>query len=144
MSTSGLAGGRGHCPVCSGIREVKCPACEGKAAYARANSGNGSTSKSDEIKEYKREYTTARQVQAILYLLEKAGMPDIEKTEIARFIEFLTGKNYHNIYEKVRSPLKSRDRADTTDLVYLKDQFTRVGLTELVRIIENAINMKSD
>lgn len=90
----------------------------------------------------KKEFTTARQVQAILYLLEDSGLPQIEKTEIARFIEFLTGKNYDNVYKRVLSPLKSRDQADNADLIYIKDWFRRLGLTALVEKIESAIKMK--
>jgi hypothetical protein len=57
------------------------------------------------------------------------------------FIQFLTGKNYHNVYEKVRIPIKMRDRADNTDLVYVEDWFRRLGLTKIVEKIEEAIRL---
>src|SRR5690349_24785285 len=81
-------------------------------------------------------FTTARQVLAIHYLLEYCQVKDVDKTRIARFIEFLTGKNYDNIYKAVRSPLaskKSNFRAE--DLQFIRLFFEDLGLGEIVKMI---------
>jgi len=89
------------------------------------------------------EFTTARQVLAVHYLLQYAKTKNVNKTEIARFIEFLTGKNYDSIYKRVRDPAKSRketlgsSRELEKDMDYVKSRFERLGLTEIVRMIEN-------
>jgi hypothetical protein len=85
------------------------------------------------------EFTTARQVLAVHYLLRHAKAPNVNKTEIARFIEFLTGKNYDSIYKKVREPLKLKDNEAKKDLEFVKGYFLKLELPEVVRMIDNEI-----
>ena len=93
-----------------------------------------------------RSTTKSRQHQAIVVtnlpnfenyfdLLKYCKVINIDKTEIARFIEFLTNKSYHNIYEKVRSPLKLSDRALKKDLNFVKDYFVKLGLEDVVKLM---------
>jgi hypothetical protein len=86
-----------------------------------------------------KEFTTARQVLAIHYLLEYTKVKNIDKTEIARFIEFLTGKNYDNIYEKVKKPFKLNDKEMKKDLRFIKTYFENMGMKEVVKMIINEI-----
>jgi len=65
------------------------------------------------------------------------------KTEIARFIEFLTGKSYDSIYKKVREPLKLKDSEAKKDLEFVKAYFVKLGLSEIVKMINNEIAQSS-
>lgn len=84
------------------------------------------------------DFTTARQVLAVHYLLRAAGMrlDSVDKTSVARLIEFLTGKNYRNIYDCVRQPLKLSDKEAEKDLKYIKPYFEKLGLTRIAEMIE--------
>ena len=61
----------------------------------------------DELSNNNKESTTARQVLVIHLLLEycKVKRTEVDNSEIARFIQFLTGKNYKNIYDLVKGAL---------------------------------------
>jgi hypothetical protein len=85
------------------------------------------------------EFTTARQVLAVHYLLQYIKALNVNKTEIARFIEFLTGKNYDSIYKKVREPLKLKDSEAKKDLEFVKAYFLKLELSEIVRMIDDEI-----
>ncbi len=89
------------------------------------------------------EFTTARQVLAVHYLLQYVKVQNVNKTEIARFIEFLTGKSYDSIYKKVREPLKLKDSEAEKDLEFVKAYFVKLGLSEIVRMIDNEIAQSS-
>lgn len=89
------------------------------------------------------EFTTARQVLAIHYILEYCKVIKGNNADVARFIEFLTGKNYKNIYTRVCNPLGSRDKELNQDLRYVRDFFEKLGLTEIVKMINNEINSGS-
>lgn len=86
-------------------------------------------------------FTTARQVLAVLYLLEYCQVKEVDKTQIARFIEFLTGKNYDNIYKAVRSPLASKvGNFRREDLQFIRHFFENLGLVEIVKMINNQLD----
>ncbi|MGH9839325.1 MAG: hypothetical protein ACREEM_11135 [Blastocatellia bacterium] len=87
------------------------------------------------------DFTTARQVLAVHYLLRAAEMrPDsVDKTDVARLIEFLTGKNYRNIYHCVRQPLKPSDKEAEKDLKFIKPYFEKLGLTQVIALIEKEL-----
>jgi hypothetical protein len=89
------------------------------------------------------EFTTARQVLAIHYLLKYSKVDQASNADVARFIEFLTGKNYKNIYKRVCNPLGSRDKELNEDLRFIRDFFEKLGLTEIVKMINNEINSVS-
>lgn len=87
------------------------------------------------------DFTTARQVLAIHYLLQAAGMSysDVDKSNVARLTEFLTEKNYRNIYDCVRSPLKTSDKSAEKDLKFIRPFFEKLGLTEVVKMIDKEL-----
>ena len=88
-----------------------------------------------EIPEKSKDFTTARQVLAVHYLLKYTQVKNVDKTEIARFIQFLTGKNYDNIYKKLQNPFKINEKFLNEDLRFIRDYFERLGMSEVVRMI---------
>lgn len=93
------------------------------------------------------EFTTSRQVLAIHYLLKTLEVKNADKTEIARFIQFLTGKEAGNkkiknttIYKKVCNPFRSNDITLKEDLKYVKSFFDKLGLYNVSLLIENELN----
>lgn len=91
------------------------------------------------------DFTTARQVLALHYLLEYRQVKGIDQTHKARFIEFLTGKNYKNIYDLVRSPLATKQgKFRRADLQFVRTYFENLGLTEIVKMINNQLEKPDD
>lgn len=90
-----------------------------------------------------KEFTTKRQVLAMYYLLNEfdSKTRQIDRTVKARFIEFLTGKNYDSIYKTLSDPLKGLDytkNASTKDDVeYVCNQFNKLGLNEISKKIKD-------
>ncbi len=87
-------------------------------------------------------FTTSRQVLAIYYLLneiDRKGINQVDKTEKAKFIEFLTGKNYNNIYKALSNPFKGLDRKNPksflNDMEYVSNHFEKLGLQSIVQKI---------
>jgi hypothetical protein len=87
-------------------------------------------------------FTTSRQVLAIYYLLNEIdhkGINQIDKTNKAKFIEFLTGKNYNNIYKTLSNPFKGLDKKNPksflNDVEYIKMHFENLGLKSIVQKI---------
>jgi len=94
-----------------------------------------------EGKESNPNFTTARQVLAVYYLLEHCEVKGVDQTQIARFIEFLTGKNYDNIYKALRSPLASKvGNFRREDLQYIRPFFENLGLVGIVKTINNQLD----
>jgi hypothetical protein len=108
-----------------------------------ADVGARSHEEPNEATAMKAEFTTARQVLAIHYLLKYSKADRASNADIARFIEFLTSKNYKNIYKKVCNPLGSRDKELNEDLRFVRSFFEKLGLTEIVRMINNEISSGS-
>lgn len=87
-------------------------------------------------------FTTSRQVLAIYYLLneiDRKGINQVDKTEKAKFIEFLTGKNYNNIYKALSNPFKGLDKKNPkrilNDMEYVTTYFEKLGLQSIVQKI---------
>lgn len=104
-----------------------------------------------ETKTEKKEFTTARQVLAIHYLLQelKVSSNTVDKTEIARFIQFLTGKETGvskikdtSIYKKVKSLLSKNDRQLELDLQFIRIYFEKLGLNDITDKINKEIRSK--
>lgn len=88
--------------------------------------------------------TTARQVLVIHYLLKFAQVRNIDAAVIARLVRFLTGKNEKNIYDAVRSPLASKTgNFRVKDLRAIRPIFDELGLSEIVKMIDNEIDKPS-
>ncbi len=95
-----------------------------------------------EITENNKEFTTARQVLAVHFLLKYAQVRNVDKSEIARFIQFLTGKNYDNIYKKVRNPYSHINKTFKQDLKFIREYFEKLHLSEMVKMINNEIDVE--
>ena len=93
-----------------------------------------------DLSDKSKEFTTARQVLAVHYLLKYANVKNVDKTEITRFIHFLTGKNFENIYKKLQNPFKLNDKSLKEDLRFIQDYFERLGMIEIVKMINNELN----
>jgi hypothetical protein len=101
----------------------------------------------NDAKSNKKEFTTARQVLAIHYLLEYCKVPNIDNTAKARFIQFLTGRESGasnikdtTIYKKVRKPLSTDNRTLNADLGFIRKYFEDLGLSEIAKAITNEIS----
>ncbi|MBI5539063.1 MAG: hypothetical protein HY951_03325 [Bacteroidia bacterium] len=93
-----------------------------------------------ETEEKYKDYTTARQVLAVHYLLQYYNVKNVDKTEIARFIQFLTGKNLDNIYKKIQNPFKVNDKSVKDDLRFVREYFEKMGMAEVVKMINSELN----
>lgn len=101
----------------------------------------------DDGKANKKEFTTARQVLAIHYLLEYCKVPNIDNTAKARFIQFLTGRESGasnikdtTIYKKVRKPFSTDNKTLNEDLNFIRKYFEDLGLSEIAKAITNEIS----
>ncbi len=91
----------------------------------------------------KTDITLNRQFLALYYLLNEVDKEAFarNKSEIARFIQLLTGKSYDNIYKLTKNPIK--DPADRTskkyqsDIQFVKESFLKLGLNKIAQQIEN-------
>jgi hypothetical protein len=95
------------------------------------------------------EFTTARQILAFHYMFEYMNLNRsyINKTDVARFIQFLTGKEANNskienttIYKKWKKILNKEDKQQVQDLEYIKQYFSKLQLFEIVKMIDNDID----
>lgn len=90
-----------------------------------------------------KDFTTRRQVLAMYYLLDSLDKDthQIDRTVKARFIEFLTGKNYDSIYKSLANPHKGLDNNNNQnalkDMEYVKSHFEKLGLQAIVDKITN-------
>jgi hypothetical protein len=98
--------------------------------------------KAEDLNEQKNpEFTTARQVLAMHYLFEYCQVRGVDQSKKAEFIEFLTGKNYKNIYDTVRNPLATKTgNFKKGDLQYIRTFFENLGLSEIVKAIGNELD----
>ncbi|GEO04472.1 hypothetical protein AAE02nite_21360 [Adhaeribacter aerolatus] len=89
--------------------------------------------------EKNKEFTTKRQVIAIHYLNKHIRINKTqEASNLARFIEFLTGKNYGNIYKILLNPLEYNSPAQhKKDLNYVKSIYESLQQYEIIKLIDN-------
>lgn len=101
----------------------------------------------EEVSTRNPEFTTARQVLAIHFLLKQCSVNSIDKpTEVARFVQFLTGRELGasriqdtSLYKKVKSPFKMNDAAALKDLQFVKTFFENMGMRGIVADIDREI-----
>ncbi len=93
------------------------------------------------------EFTTARQVMAVHYLLEYCQVKNIDNTVKARFVQFLTGKEAGakdikntTIYKRVSKPFSTDNKTLNTDLAFVRGYFESLGLSEIAKMITNEIS----
>jgi hypothetical protein len=96
------------------------------------------------------EFTTSRQVLAMHYLFEHCNVVNVDTTEKARFIQFLTGREINaknigntNIYKKLKSPFPQSEKTLINDLQFIRTYFEKLGLIEIVSKINKEIGTKS-
>lgn len=97
-----------------------------------------------------KEFTIHRQVLAIHYLLDTQDTyTKADKTEIARFIQFITGKETGtkkiadtNIYKKLKKPLDKTDKGVDSDLRFIREYFEKLNLQSVVDKINREIGIK--
>jgi hypothetical protein len=96
------------------------------------------------------EFTTSRQVLAMHYLFEHCNVVNVDTTEKARFIQFLTGREINaknigntNIYKKLKSPFPQSEKSLINDLQFIRTYFEKLGLIEIVNKINKEIGTKS-
>ena len=100
--------------------------------------------------ELNKEFTTSRQVLAIHYLFEELKVYAVtDKTEVAKFIQFLTGKETGvakigdtTIYKKLKSPLPETDKGILKDLQFIRMYFEKLGFQNIVNQINKEINSR--
>jgi hypothetical protein len=91
------------------------------------------------------EHTTARQVLAIYFLLQYTKT-DCPNTAKADFIAFLTNKSRERIRQFLSGLYKSKNENYTKwekDMRYVRAHFEALGLTEIVKMIDNELNFES-
>ena len=94
-----------------------------------------------------KDFTTKRQVLALHYLLNEVGSKtgSVDRTVQARFIEFMTGKNYTSIYKALSDPLKGLDNTKNIstieDMEYVRNQFDKLGLENITNKIKGDMNI---
>ncbi len=96
--------------------------------------------KDNEANEYKKiknpEFTTTRQVLALRYLLAFAKAKDKKPNASKKFIHFLTSKDQSSIGKKFDDEGLAYNK-DGEDLSFVRKQFEDLGLTEILRMIDN-------
>ncbi|MFH2143310.1 MAG: hypothetical protein ABIJ97_12860 [Bacteroidota bacterium] len=85
------------------------------------------------------DFTTSRQVLAMHYIFKYIQVNNVDKTDVARFIQFLTGKSFDNIYKRVRDPLRENNKTLKSDLKFIREYFNKLELNEIVKMINNEI-----
>lgn len=91
--------------------------------------------------------TLNRQFLAIYYLLNAADKASFSrnKAEIARFVQFLTAKNYTNIYKLAIHPMKDPEEKSSTkyqnDLAFVKEFFIKLGLNDIAKQMDRDMKL---
>jgi len=89
------------------------------------------------------DITLNRQFLALYYLLNEVDKEAFarNKSEIARFIQLLTGKSYENIYKLTKNPVKDpverTSKKYQSDIKFVKESFLKLGLNKIAQQIEN-------
>lgn len=94
-----------------------------------------------------KEFTTPRQVLALHFLLEELQVyKGTDRTQVARFIQFLTGKETGakriadtNIYSVLKYPFNKSDKKLKEDLTFVRSQFISLGLTNIIDKLDKKI-----
>lgn len=89
-----------------------------------------------------------RQALAIIYLLGELNVnsSNTDKTEIAKFIRFLQGKDLNvkisntNLYKRIGNPLDKSDKNIKSDLCFILTFFEKLNLNNVVKEINKDIN----
>ena len=86
------------------------------------------------------KHTSIHQVLVLHYLLHSSGLGNIDKTIKARLAEFLTGRNYHNLYEYFRYPSTTRaGQSRIREMKYVMEFFLSIGMDSIADLIQREI-----
>lgn len=97
------------------------------------------------------EFTTARKVLLLSYLMEKSLDDNLkpDKTIIAKFIQSLINDKpvsgniiNSNTYKKVKGLFFDTDKANVKDLLFVKKEFDNLRISEIVQIIDLQLKKK--
>lgn len=95
------------------------------------------------VSETVNEFTLRRQV-LVMYYIDKAYQlsSGADRTNLARLVELLTGKNYKNIYDYVRNPFpeKTSNRL-VNDLKYIREYFVKLRNEQIIALIDKDIQI---
>lgn len=97
------------------------------------------------------EFTTLRQSLAVYYMLmsiDSKVYNQSDCTKKARFVEFLTGKNYDNIKDYLAKLFEGFDKQNKTNILknleFVKTQFENIGYNTIVAQIERDISAEME
>lgn len=98
--------------------------------------------------QHKNTLTTAQQVLLFHYLFKHLDIQGIDKTQQARFIQSLLGKELNaksiantNIYSKLKDPFRSNDITLRNDLITVKNLFDLLQLNDISEKISKKIEL---
>lgn len=98
-----------------------------------------------------REFTTLRQSLAVYYMLmsiDSKVYNQSDRTTKARFVEFLTGKNYDNIKDYLANLFAGFDKQNYTNILnnlkFVKTQFENLGYNTIVEQIDRDISAEME
>lgn len=89
------------------------------------------------------EFTLRRQV-LVMYYIDKAYQlsSGADRTNLARLVELLTGKNYKNIYDYVRNPFPNKTgNRIVNDLKYIREYFVKLRNEQIIALIDKDIQV---
>ena len=94
-----------------------------------------------------KEFTTARQVLAMTFLLKRCGINPIDNpTPVAKLIQFLTNREANakriqntTIYKLVTKPFRENETTLLKDLHFIRNYFQDIGIPEIVVDIDREI-----
>jgi len=103
---------------------------------------------SELTKALKKEYTTARQILAIKYLVKSINKDvTYDNTKLAEFVRFLTGKELGakaikntNIYKRINKVFNNDYPEKVEDLEYIKKYFDDLNLNQITIELDKEIN----
>ena len=96
----------------------------------------------------KNKHFTARRRALFLHYLDKHFHISADRKPLSEIAHFLTGNSEDNLYKYLRNPLEisgddkkgKSTMALKSDLGYVKGQFERLGVFDIVKTIEKDIN----
>lgn len=97
------------------------------------------------------KFTLHRQCLAMYYLLKYSNVKlkvGVNDTDVARFIQLVTGRGNDSTeirntstYKVYRKIFNKEDKRNYQDLVFIKPYFEKLGLSEIVKMIDNDMDI---
>jgi len=102
-----------------------------------------SSTENEEETKRNNEFTTARQVLAMHFIFDQLQVRsnEIDRKVKAEFAQFLTSKNHKNVYDAFQNPFVTKQKKFRfEDLQYIRTYFENLGLSEIVKAINNQLD----